>query len=238
MSRKLLFGVFAHPDDEAFGPSAYLYRQAQQGADVHLVLVTDGSGGHNNGFSDLAKIRHQEWLESGRRIGAKSSLALGYKDGCLCNNLYHEIADKIIDYAREIINDHQASSIQFVTMEPRGVTGHLDHISVSYITTYVYEALKQRRQKMPGAEFEKLLYFCLNDKIQQSENIDWLYMPPGIKNDQVHFTHDFSDIVDQKMHIMRAHQSQRKDLEAVILARSRNKKQGQLLNEEHFIIKH
>ena len=57
--KKLLFGIFAHPDDEAFGPSATLYKAAQAGTDVHLIVVTDGDSGANvDGHKDLAKKWH------------------------------------------------------------------------------------------------------------------------------------------------------------------------------------
>jgi LmbE family N-acetylglucosaminyl deacetylase len=42
--RKLL-AVFAHPDDEAFGPGGTLARYAYQGVEIHLLCATRGEGG-------------------------------------------------------------------------------------------------------------------------------------------------------------------------------------------------
>lgn len=68
----------------------------------------------------LAAIRSRELQTSAKAIGAKEVHFLGYKDGSLCNNLYHEIAEKI-DALCEKLNVRL-----LITQEPRGVSGHLD----------------------------------------------------------------------------------------------------------------
>lgn len=233
MSRKLLFGIFAHPDDEAFGPSAYLCREACSGTEVHLILVTDGAAGHNEGYGNLVETRYQEWLESGRRIGASSNYALGYADGSLNNNLYLEIAGKIIAHIESIIDSHEKVSVEFLTFEARGITGHLDHIAVSFITTYVYETLKKRRAE--NVEMKRLLYFCLSKKMQSSDNTNWIYWPAGVEDEAVDFVHDFSDMREHKLHVMRAHVSQKKDLEELILPYHHH--EANACNKEHFLVK-
>ena len=45
--KKFLFAIFAHPDDEAFGPSGTLVLEAQSGAELHLVTLTPGQNGQN-----------------------------------------------------------------------------------------------------------------------------------------------------------------------------------------------
>lgn len=213
--KKLLFGIFAHPDDEAFGPAAYIYSQAQAGVDVHLLLVTDGEAGTNEGYDNLAKIRLNEWLESGKRIGAKSNFALHYPDGGLCNNLYHEISDKVIARIKDVIADYREQlEVHFITYEERGISGHLDHIAVSYMTTYIYEKL--RRNPMQGVTIGILKYYCLPRSLAETCNCDWLNMPAGRHSSEIDDEVSFKEIADVKMHIMDAHISQKNDRDYIV----------------------
>lgn len=68
---KLVFAIFAHPDDESFGPSGTLLMEAQSGAKVHLISLTAGESGVNpDNQPDLKAIRLNEWNDAGQLIGA------------------------------------------------------------------------------------------------------------------------------------------------------------------------
>ena len=43
--RRALLAVFAHPDDESFGPGGTLAKYAAEGVEVWLVCATDGNAG-------------------------------------------------------------------------------------------------------------------------------------------------------------------------------------------------
>ena len=45
MATPRLLGVFAHPDDESFGPGGTLAKYAREGVEVHVCTVTDGNAG-------------------------------------------------------------------------------------------------------------------------------------------------------------------------------------------------
>ena len=131
--RKTVLCVIAHPDDEAFGPSGTLAKLAKI-HDVHIVCVTDGESDpkfHPQG-GNLATIRRDELQASAKVIGAKHVYFLGFKDGSLCNNLYHDVAEKLSNLCAQI------TPALLITTELRGVSGHLDHVAVSMITSYVY----------------------------------------------------------------------------------------------------
>jgi len=239
--KQLLFGIFAHPDDEAFGPSAYLYRRAQAGTDVHLVLVTDGAAGRNDGYDDLADTRYQEWLESGRRIGAASNKALRYADGSLHNSVYLEICEKILDHIHTTLAGyHEPVELDFITFEERGITGHLDHIAVSFMTTYIFEKLKR---ETPGhAAMGVLRYYCIPRAMAPECNCDWLYMPAGRDKIEIDETHVYNDLSDAKLHIMQAHESQKHDMEAVLSfhehAAETSGNDPKICLADHFIVRH
>lgn len=64
--------VFApHPDDETLGCGGTIVRKARAGADVRIVVMTDGSGSHKDLMDEkrLREIRAQEAVEAGRRLG-------------------------------------------------------------------------------------------------------------------------------------------------------------------------
>ncbi|HEX6257166.1 MAG TPA: PIG-L family deacetylase [Euzebyales bacterium] len=73
MTRRLL-AVFAHPDDEAFGPGATLAVHSAAGVDVHIATMTDGSAGAPApGYPDgaaLATIRRDELRAAAKQLGA------------------------------------------------------------------------------------------------------------------------------------------------------------------------
>ncbi len=211
--KKLLFGIFAHPDDEAFGPAGSLCMAAKDGVDVHLLLVTDGGGGMNpDKVDDLASQRLSEWQASCDLIGTTSNYALHYKDSTLCNQQYLQIAQKILKRVQLVISGyHEPLTADFMTFEPSGVTGHLDHIAVSYITTYVFEKLANElpSQASPG----KLKYYCLAHSLAPKPNTKWLYMPGGAQPEEVDEIVDFSEVADQRLAVMKTHVSQRQDMQ-------------------------
>lgn len=220
--KKLLFGIFAHPDDEAFGPSATLYKAAQTGTDVHLVLVTDGENGTNcDNCENLASVRLEEWQKSGEIIGIRSGIALHYPDGSLSNSLYLEVAGKITQHiTKTLATYNEPVEIEFMTFEPGGISGHLDHIAVSYITTFVY--LKLRGQAPENTTIGKLKYFCLPATTVPAPSTGWIYMPAGKEEKQIDEQVDFSDIVKKKLEIMKAHHSQREDMKQVLSLQQAN----------------
>src|SRR6478735_11425136 len=87
--KRVMIGIFAHPDDESFGPCGTLIKQVQSGTDLHLLLITDGEGGSNpTNAPDLAQIRLDEWNRASELIGATSTAALHFPDGELSHSMH------------------------------------------------------------------------------------------------------------------------------------------------------
>ncbi len=199
----LLF-VFAHPDDDAFGPSGTLIMMSKD-YDVHFLCVTKGQSGENHGNEkgkSLAEIREDEVRASSRIIGAKSIEFLDFVDGELCNNTYHEISSAIqkrVDLLQPYI---------LMTWEPRGVTGHIDHIVVSMACHFVY-------QRSPI--INKLMLYCLN-KYQTSHFLEgyFIYRPPGYDPKDIDLVVDVSSAWDQKIEAIKCHKSQIKDFQKIM----------------------
>jgi N-acetylglucosamine malate deacetylase 2 len=211
-----VLGIFAHPDDEAFGPGGTLATLAKD-HDVYLICVTNGDAGINSSrkTQELGEIRREELLSSSQIVGVKKVFFLNYKDGSLSHNIYHEIAEKV----KDIISDLKPETL--LTFEPRGVSGHLDHIAVSMIASYVFEE----------ADFVKeLWYYCITEKARSLHEKYFIYFPPGYKDSDISKTVDISAVWDKKVEAINKHESQKHDVDKILAIYNR------LPKEESFII--
>lgn len=207
---KVIFGIFAHPDDEAFGPAGTLIMETRAGAELHLITVTPGDAGMNpDHVENLAEVRLAEWRQAGQLIGAKDMHSLGYKDGSLNNNQFHEIAEKIEEIVRAATAARTDISIEFMSMDLNGVTGHLDHILVGRVAAYVFYRLKATDKRL-----SRLRLACLSDKYFPASNYEWVYMDAGRSETEIDETVDAREHLDTIHAVMDAHHSQRHDAQA------------------------
>ncbi len=210
--------VFAHPDDEAFGPGGTIYKLARDN-DVYIICATSGDAGENRSRikdKPLGEIRAAELQQSAKILGVKKVFFLGFYDGTLSNNLYHQLAKAI----EEIVVKLKPEIL--LTAEPLGVSGHIDHIVVSLTTTYVFKKLKS---------VEWLLYHCLDESHRLPFMRYFIYFPPGYKHEDIDLMVDTADIWEKKIEAMKKHQSQVKDIRRII---ARYKK---LSKTESFLVK-
>lgn len=200
--RKTVLCVIAHPDDEAFGPSGTLALLSKT-HDVHIVCVTDGESDirfHPQGGS-LANVRDKELRASANIIGATAVHFLHFKDGSLCNNLYHEVAKKLQDLCVKI------KPSLLITTELRGVSGHLDHVAVAMITSYVY-----RNNRF----VEAIWYNCVSKSSSRLMKNYFVFFPEGFDKNDVDLVVNIRSVFEKKIAASRCHKSQRKDVLRVI----------------------
>lgn len=218
--QKVVVGIFSHPDDEAFGPSATLIKEAQAGAAVVLICATRGERGMNpDNHKDLGAVRLEEWHTACDLIGAAETHNLGYADGSLCNAVYGEIVEVVERLVRKFC-DRQAGEVElcFMTFDLNGMTGHLDHIAMSSITTQVFYRLKAK--SLTHTTVKELAYYCLSEKQQSQPNPDYfVFMPAGRKEAEITRRVEARELLDKKYSVIRAHHSQREDA-AEILAKA------------------
>jgi LmbE family N-acetylglucosaminyl deacetylase len=219
---KPVVGIFAHPDDEVFvGPGGVLAQFAKEGRDTYIIVATNGEAGQKrvDDDRDLGVIRREELQNSAKRLGIKEIFFLEYKDGSLSNSLYHEIADKIQNILERLEPDI------IITMENHGVSGHIDHIAISFITTFVFWKL---------SNIKELWYFCLTVEAQKivTKYLGnyFIYVPPGYTKNEITKTVDVSSVWEQKISAMKEHKSQISDVEAHMKAF------GELPKEENYIV--
>ncbi len=224
MKKKVIAVIVAHPDDEAFGPSGTIAKYVREGHDVYILCVTKGEEGDQHKKEDLREIHHireEELRSSAKVLGAKDVIFLGFRDGSLSNNLYHQLADKITEVLKQIRAD------MIITFEFRGVSGHIDHIAVSMVSSYVFEHLDS---------IKTIYYYCSTKKargLQYKYRPEgyFIYFPPGYDPEDVDKIIDIADVWDTKMKAMNCHKSQLKDVRIVQGIHS------EIPKREHFFVR-
>lgn len=142
-----IVGVWAHPDDEAFLSAALMAAAADAGRRVVCVTATRGEAGFPDDDprspDERAGIRTREAAACLEALGVSEHHWLGYPDGgCHLVDPAEPVA-KLATLLDEIRPD------TVLTFGPDGMTGHDDHVAVSWWTT-----LAVRQAALPG----RLLY--------------------------------------------------------------------------------
>jgi N-acetyl-1-D-myo-inositol-2-amino-2-deoxy-alpha-D-glucopyranoside deacetylase len=196
-----LFAIFAHPDDEAFGPAGTLATYAKD-RDVYLICVTRGNRGKNNdGHADLASVRERELMESAAFLGVKEVFVLDYEDGSLSNNLYHDMAADI----QMLIDRYRPDTL--LTFDVNGISGHLDHIAVAMVCTFVFYRTDY---------LTTLLYHVMTVRERAEFHDYFVYMPPGYADDQIDLEVDISAVWETKRNAVCCHRSQKGDMSSML----------------------
>lgn len=217
LAMSTVVGIFAHPDDETFGPGGTLATLAKK-HDVYIICATNGDGQMGNRKKEIAlgKLRKKELLASAKILGVKEVFFLGYQDGALCHNFYHKIAEEVLKIVRKLKPE------TLITFEPRGVSGHIDHIVMSMVTSFIFPEIKSAK---------KLMKYCLPLKNSVLMGEDYfIHFPLGYTEDEIDEVVDTSQVWEQKVEAMHQHVSQMADVER-ILKRTKN-----LPRQENFLV--
>ena len=90
--KQVLLGIFAHPDDESFGPGATLARYAAEGGEVHVVIATDGIAGSVEESTQLAE--HESLAQVRSTELSRAAVALVTQT---INDLYFVVNVRTVD---------------------------------------------------------------------------------------------------------------------------------------------
>jgi LmbE family N-acetylglucosaminyl deacetylase len=227
MSR--LLGIFAHPDDESFGPGGALARYAAAGVDVHVCIVTDGAAGSYDpallaasGCNTLAELRQQELACACRALGVVLH-TLGYRDSGMAGagdnehqaSLFQadlaavgrDIQHLIEQVRPQVILSHDANGDYF----------HPDHIKVHQAVMEalaglpagarprLYASAIPRRQVELGV---RLLRLLRKDPTRMGDNGDIDFTRIGTPEADIHVRMDVGRYLSVKEEASRCHRSQ------------------------------
>ncbi|MBI4078917.1 MAG: PIG-L family deacetylase [Candidatus Levybacteria bacterium] len=224
---KTIVCIFAHPDDEAFGPAGTIAKLAKEN-DVYILCATKGEAGLQNKkleiknqndkakIKKLGEIRADELRQSAKVLGVKGVYFLGFEDGTLCNNLYHKLTAKI---KRKLL---QLKPEIILTFEPKGISGHIDHITVSMVASFLFYKL---------LFIKEMWQHCLLKEYQYMVGQNYfIYFPPGYDRSDVDKTIDVSDVWETKVAAMYCHKTQLKDIKRILRSYAKRPK------EENFLV--
>jgi mycothiol S-conjugate amidase len=151
VERPTLLGIFAHPDDESFGPGGTLARYAAEGADVHVIIATDGDAGSVDTQdrlkegTNLASVRAAEELSSAAvALGITTIWSLPYRDSGMRGSPDNGNPRALIQQPLEVLTGELVDHIRrlrpqvIITHDPLGGYGHPDHIRVCQATTAAF----------------------------------------------------------------------------------------------------
>ena len=152
---RTLLGVFAHPDDESFGPGGTLARYAAQGVQVHVIIATDGDAGSVNESHQrqdgrtLAQERSEELARAAVILGVASIWNLPYRDSGMRGSPDNEHPRSLVQQPVERLAAELTEYIRrlkpqvVITHDPYGGYGHPDHIRCCEAVTAAFYAAGQ-----------------------------------------------------------------------------------------------
>ncbi|MDY6876545.1 MAG: PIG-L family deacetylase [Chloroflexota bacterium] len=158
---KTLLAVFAHPDDESFGPGGTLAKYSAEGVTVHLICATLGEVGDSEitdlgECEDLACQREQELRCAVDVLGLAEVHLLGYRDSGMAGSpanqhpraLAQADPDTLAGQVADLMRHLQPQVV--LTFDPFGGYGHPDHIAMHRATIAAFERLspEERPQKL------------------------------------------------------------------------------------------
>lgn len=178
-SPETILAVFAHPDDEAFGPAATLRRLALTHT-VIPVFATSGEAGqmheHYHGLSPVSvtETRRAEAYDSADILRIERPIIWDFPDGDMTEGHIPALSRKLIELARD------TGAETAITFEANGLTGHTDHIIV---TRAVERAVQQTRT------MNEILYYHWSEVLARLFGDDYFIpVPKGL-------THAEADLV-------------------------------------------
>jgi LmbE family N-acetylglucosaminyl deacetylase len=198
--QRRLLCVFAHPDDESYGPGGTIARYALEGVDINLLMFTCGEAG-TIGISKelsreaLCRLRVDELAAACSALGIQEHRILGTPDRGVAEIDPAWAVDQIV----RDIKKYQPQVL--LTFHHRGVSGHSDHIAVA---RYLDEAFN-RVSGDPGAP-AKLYGYGVTKRLAE------LYRRPNVvplEDGEIDAVLEIPDAaMDRKLEAIRRHETQ------------------------------
>jgi len=198
-----ILAVFAHPDDDVFGPSGFILSLIERKNHVYEIFLTNGESGINQKTGkkdkDLGKKRKEEAKKSAFFMGVEEVFFLNFNDGCLSNSLYHDVFKKIKKIADEI------NPLSFLTYEPRGISGHVDHFFTSMVVSFLASKLKKT-----------VFYYCLSKEQRLLIKDYFIFFPEGYSDGEIDLKLNVEKYRKKKEKLIKIHQTQVKDGQMIL----------------------
>jgi len=151
--QKVLLAIFAHPDDESFGPGATLAKYAQAGVAVHYLCGTRGEMGsadaeHLQGYADAAEMRWAELTCAAKELGLAGIHHVGFRDSGMAGNESNRHPQALAAQPVETVAARIAHFVRrlkpqvVLTHDTIGGYRHPDHIMLNQATLMFFERMR------------------------------------------------------------------------------------------------
>ncbi len=191
--------VYAHPDDESFGPAAALASYGRAGAMISGVWATRGEEGETHldpppSREELARLREDDLREAAAVIGYARVELLNFPDGGLAAVAIEELEAVVF----RAITRHRPEIV--LTFGPAGITRHPDHLAVHRATTAAFD-----RARVTGLGVRELYFDAVLP--EHAVEMDLASEPDGQPNTLI----DTAETFPVMMAAMRVHARHMKD---------------------------
>jgi len=191
-----ILAVFAHPDDESFGPGGTLVRSAREGHTIRLVTLTRGEAGSlgiSKGLSParLAEVRSRELHCAAEKLGIETVHIYDLPD----KQLQSIESSQGVEIIFTEIQDFQPELV--ITFHSNGISGHPDHQTVSEWTFLAVEEQKPS---------PRLLYYGVTER--QTKMVPNRPLQ-AIPEEEITHRIDVQEFLPDKIRAIKCHESQR-----------------------------
>lgn len=196
MNRSILL-IFAHPDDESFGPSGTTAKYRDLGIPTDLICATRGEVGSRLDVPEgveTAAAREAELRKAAAIIGIRDIYFLDFIDGQLDQMKPALITKKIVNIMQKV----QPEVV--ITFGPDGISGHPDHIAVGKAATSAFNSLGNK-----GMGPRKLYYITIPKSVLPNAAAMGISTRP---DKEVTTSIDIAKYLDLKIKAIAAHTSQ------------------------------
>lgn len=136
MSFRLLC-IVPHPDDESIAFGGALLKAHRDGAETHLVCLTDGQAARHRGdaqdSAELARMRRAELADAAAVLGLTSYEVLDYPDGALLREDFYALTGEIVARIRSL-----RPHVVLTFGSDGGGNLHRDHTMTCMVTTAAF----------------------------------------------------------------------------------------------------
>jgi LmbE family N-acetylglucosaminyl deacetylase len=214
MPRRILF-LFAHPDDETFGPGGTIARYARSGAEVRLATATRGEAGMvgDPPVTDrehLGEVRAGELMAAAEVLGISGVHFLGFLDGQLGNAPRELLVERAVEVIR------RARPHILVGFGPEGVSRHADHKVMCEVALSAFDRSADPTwypgDGVPAWAPLKLYQF----EIAQELLAGWDAPLAGVPRAKLTAFIDTSEQVETKIRAFHCHKTQAKDTRRIL----------------------
>ena len=182
--------IAAHPDDEVLGCGGTLARFAEEGFDVHILLLADGVSsrvkGKESGEGEAKRQRELAAIEACRVLGASSVKLMDLEDNRLDGLDLLDIVKPVEDFLKEY--------------KPAKVfTHHAGDVNIDH--TIVHRAIQAACRPLPKSSVRELLFF------EVPSSTEWMTPGSGVPFVPNYFV-DISETLERKLQALKVYEEE------------------------------